>query len=93
MNPDQLVDLVRQTILVAIQISAPILVTTLIIGLMMSIFQSVTQITETTLLFIPKLVSFILIFSLTLPWILKIMMRFSYDIFIDQWNYILNASF
>lgn len=83
-------DLIRYSLFIAAEISAPILVITLIIGLGVSIFQSVTQITESTLIFIPKIVFFGLTFGLLFPWILKVLMRFTYDIVINHWNIIMN---
>jgi flagellar biosynthesis protein FliQ len=92
MSPEEITDLIRLTIFVAAEISAPMLVTTLLIGLGVSIFQSVTQISETTLIFIPKLMFFALTFVLTLPWIIKIMIRFTYDILITHWNDIMSVA-
>lgn len=92
MTPEQIANIVRQTLFVAMEISAPILIITLFIGLGVSIFQSVTQITETTLIFIPKLICFTVMFALTLPWMLKIMMRYTYDILITHWNSVMDIT-
>jgi flagellar biosynthesis protein FliQ len=85
-------DLIRYCLFITAEISAPILIATLLIGLGISIFQSVTQITESTLIFIPKIVFFGLILGLTFPWMLKIMIRFTKDIMINHWNTIVNFS-
>lgn len=92
MSHEEMTDLIRQTLLISAQISGPILIILLLIGLGVSIFQSVTQITETTLVFIPKLFCFALTFALTLPWIMKILMRFTYDILVNHWNNIMNLA-
>lgn len=92
MSQEDIIDLVRFTLFVAMEISAPILVITLLIGLGVSIFQSVTQITETTLIFIPKLLFFTVTFSITLPWILKVMIRYTNDILVNYWNGIMNLA-
>lgn len=92
MSPEEITDLLRLTLFIATEISSPILISTLLIGLGVSIFQSVTQITETTMIFIPKLLFFALTFALTLPWILKIMIRFTYDIVINHWNNVMNSA-
>lgn len=86
MGPGEVTDIIRQTLFNAALIAAPILLLTLFIGLGVSIFQSVTQITEMTLLFIPKLLCFTLVFAFTLPWILKILMKFSEEIFVVHWG-------
>lgn len=92
MSPEEVANVVRLALFVATEISAPILIITLFIGLGVSIFQSVTQITETTLIFIPKLVCFTITFAITLPWILKIMMRYTYDILIIHWNSVMDIT-
>lgn len=92
MTEEQLIDLIRLTLFISMEISAPILVTTLVIGLGVSVFQSVTQITETTMIFIPKLLCFAVTFAVTLPWILKIMVRYTYDIIVTHWNSIMSGT-
>lgn len=92
MSEEVATDLIRLALFVTAEISAPMLIITLVIGLGVSIFQSVTQITETTLIFIPKFVCLGLTFGLTFPWILKIMMRFMYDIIINHWDNIMSSA-
>ena len=86
MTPEQITDIIRQTLFVAVEISAPILVITLILGLSISVFQSVTHITETTLIFIPKIFTFTITFGICFPWMLKIMTKYTYEILITHWN-------
>ena len=64
------VDLVRQAILMALCVAAPLLVTALVVGVLVSLVQAVTQLQEQTLTFIPKLLAIALVFTLTLPWTL-----------------------
>jgi flagellar biosynthetic protein FliQ len=64
------VDLVRQAILMALVVAAPLLVTALLVGIVVSLIQSITQLQEQTLTFIPKLLALALVFTLTLPWTL-----------------------
>lgn len=92
MNQETATDLIRLTIVIAAQISAPILIMALLIGLSVSIFQSVTQVTETTLIFIPKLICFALTLALLFPWMLKLLTRFTYDIIITHWNAIMSSA-
>lgn len=92
MTPEEITYIVRYTLVIATEISAPILLVTLMLGLTISIFQSVTQITETTLIFIPKILTFTLTFGIFFPWMLKIMTRFTYEIFIDQWDKLMALS-
>jgi flagellar biosynthetic protein FliQ len=92
MTEEIAVDLIRYSLFIAAEIGSPILVATLLIGLGISIFQSVTQITESTLIFVPKILSFGLILGLTFPWMLKVMMRFTHEIIIHHWNIIMNVA-
>lgn len=92
MNTGEITDIIRQTLFIAIEISAPILIITLLLGLIISLLMSVTQITEATLIFIPKLFTVCITFAICLPWMLKILIRFTHEILINQWNYVINAS-
>jgi flagellar biosynthetic protein FliQ len=61
----------RQAIEATLVLSAPLLLTALLIGLIVSIFQAATQINEQTLSFIPKLVGVFLVLLLAGPWMLS----------------------
>lgn len=90
MTPEEITEIIRYTLVIATEISAPILLVTLMLGLSISIFQSVTQITETTLIFIPKILTFALTLGIFFPWMLKLMTKFTYVILIDQWDKIMS---
>jgi flagellar biosynthesis protein FliQ len=92
MTPEDITDLIRYTIFIAAQISAPILFILMTIGLSVAVFQSVTQISETTMVFIPKLFAFTLVVSMAFPWMLKIMMRYTTELYIHHWNKIITLS-
>jgi len=64
------VDLVRQAVIMALVVAAPLLATALLVGIVVSLVQAVTQLQEQTLTFIPKLLAISLVFALTLPWAL-----------------------
>ncbi len=59
MDLDHATDLVRQTLILALIISAPMLVIGLVVGIIISVFQAVTQIQEQTLTFVPKIVAMV----------------------------------
>ena len=69
MTPDQAMDIVRQTLVVTLLISSPILMAGLLIGLVVSIFQAVTQIQEQTLSFVPKIIGMAVVAIAVAPWI------------------------
>lgn len=70
------VDLIRRAVLLTLAVSAPILVTALVVGLLVSLFQALTQLQEQTLSFIPKLVATAVVLLLTLPWMLRQLTEF-----------------
>ncbi len=80
----ELVKLGIETFKLSLYLGLPTLLAGMIIGLMVSIFQATTQINETTLSFIPKIIGVILILILTMPWMLNMTIQFSERIF----NYI-----
>ena len=77
MNPEFAIDLLKNLIVLALTIAAPILLTAMIIGLAVSLFQAVTTIHEQTLAFVPKALAVIAIMLLLLPWIVRTMMEFT----------------
>jgi flagellar biosynthetic protein FliQ len=77
MNPEFAIDLLKSMITLALTIAAPILLTAMIIGLAVSLFQAVTTIHEQTLAFVPKALAVIGIMLLLLPWIVRTLMEFT----------------
>jgi flagellar biosynthetic protein FliQ len=77
MTPETVVNLVRQALEVSILVSTPLLLTALVTGLVVSVFQAATQINEMTLSFIPKLLAIFAVMVLAGPWMLSIMVDFT----------------
>ncbi|HEY0970395.1 MAG TPA: flagellar biosynthesis protein FliQ [Gemmatimonadales bacterium] len=75
------VDLARNTVVIALLLAAPMLVAALGIGLVVSVFQAVTQIQEQTLSFVPKLVGVAAIFLVALPWMIQLGVRYTTELF------------
>ncbi|MHB0949216.1 MAG: flagellar biosynthesis protein FliQ [Gemmatimonadaceae bacterium] len=75
------VDLARHAILTTLVITAPLLLVALGVGLLVSVFQSLTQIQEQTLSFLPKLAAAGGIFLLLLPWMLQVLVRYTTELF------------
>ncbi|HMM73918.1 MAG TPA: flagellar biosynthesis protein FliQ [Rhodocyclaceae bacterium] len=73
MPPTAVRELGRQAIEVGVLVSAPLILTALITGLVVSIFQAATQINEMTLSFVPKLLAMFVVAILAGPWMLTIM--------------------
>ena len=70
MTPEMIVTLARQAFEVMIMVAAPLLLVTLAVGLLVSIFQAATQINEATLSFIPKLIAILVTLVVAGPWML-----------------------
>ena len=81
MSDTVIIELALRTMLVALKLSAPILVTSLVIGFTVSLFQSMTQIQEVTLAFVPKLVGVGLALLLCGNWMLHTLVTFTTDLF------------
>lgn len=80
MSHQLVIDLTRDAIMTALMISAPLLLIALGVGLIVAIFQSVTQIQEQTLTFVPKLVLVGGAFIVGMPWLLQILIKFTTSI-------------
>ena len=70
MNQDTVVSLVVDMMSLGLKIAAPILISTLLVGLLVSIFQAATQIQEQTLSFIPKVAGLAVVLVVGGPWML-----------------------
>lgn len=70
MTPESVMDLGRHAMEITLMVAGPMLVTVLLIGLLVSIFQAATQINEATLSFIPKLVGVFGVLMVIGPWML-----------------------
>ena len=81
MSIDDVMFLARDAMLVTLLISAPMLLSGMIVGLIISILQSVTQIQEITLSFVPKILFVMLTFVLFLPWMINTMRDFVVPLF------------
>ena len=81
MTPDSAMTIGRQALEVTFMISAPLLFTALITGLIVSIFQAATQINEMTLSFIPKLLAMFTVMIFAGPWMLSVMIDYMHRMF------------
>ncbi len=71
---DIIITLLQKMFILTLQMSVPILLVGVILGLMVSIFQTVTQIQESTLTFVPKIVGCVLLLIFLLPWMMGVFM-------------------
>lgn len=81
MTISDITDVIQNAMVVALKLSAPILIVSILIGLIVSIFQAATQIHEQTLSFVPKLVAIALVLIILGPWMMETMNDFTVYIF------------
>jgi flagellar biosynthetic protein FliQ len=81
MTQDTVLELGRDAMFVTLLVSAPMLVSGMIVGLVISVFQSVTQIQEITLTFVPKIVVVMLAFLLFMPWMMGVLLSYVQPLF------------
>ena len=75
------IETVRMALMEALTLSLPILGAGLLVGLVISLFQAVTQIQEQTLVFVPKIITMVVVALLLLGWIVVRMIEFSTEMF------------
>lgn len=81
MEQEFAITIVNRAIFIALIVSTPMLIAGLLIGLMISIFQAVTQINEMTLTFIPKIVVTVVVLIIFLPWMATTLLDFTLYLF------------
>lgn len=81
MSEDYILHLARETIVIILTMSAPMLVLSLLVGLGISIFQATTQIQEQTLTFVPKIVAVFLGVLIFGSWMLNVIVQFTVNLF------------
>lgn len=81
MNQDQVVKLAMDALLLALKVGMPLLLAGLLVGLIVSIFQAVTQIQEMTLSFIPKILAVAVVLIVAGPWMLDQIVSYTSDLY------------
>jgi len=81
MTEDIIIKLGQDALRTTAMLAAPMLLSTLVIGLAVSIFQALTQINESTLTFIPKMIVVALVFVLAGPWMMDVMSSYTVSLF------------
>lgn len=76
MNSQMVLTMGQEALLMLLLVSAPVLGVVLVVGLVVSLFQAVTQINEATLAFVPKLVAAMAAFALAGPWMLNMLVDY-----------------
>ena len=82
MTEQMIIDLGRQALLTTLSVAGPMLGVAILIGLVISLFQAVTQINEMTLTFVPKIIGILITSVIALPWAIQTMVQFTRRIFL-----------
>ncbi|AGH86470.1 MULTISPECIES: flagellar biosynthesis protein FliQ [Ralstonia solanacearum species complex] len=88
MTPEYVLNMARQAMQVAMMIGAPMLLVSLIVGLLVAVFQAATQLNEQTLSFIPKLLAVAATMILAGPWVLGVIVDYTRDVLTNIPNYV-----
>jgi len=80
MNIDSVIHLGTQSLYMVLMLSLPMLIVALAVGVLISLFQAVTQIQEMTLTFVPKIIAVFLSIVFVAPWLTETMVTFTRDI-------------
>ena len=87
MNESVALALARESLWIALQVGAPILGVTLVVGIVVSIVQAVTQVNEMTLTFVPKFLGVFVAMLIFGPWMLETMLNFTALLFANMGQY------
>jgi flagellar biosynthetic protein FliQ len=80
-TPQVVIDIAREAIWVMLEIGAPTMLAALVIGLVVSLFQALTQVQEATMSFVPKTLGIAVAFILTTPFVLRVLTEFTEGLF------------
>ncbi|MFN9993808.1 MAG: flagellar biosynthetic protein FliQ [Phycisphaerales bacterium] len=81
MYDESSVELVREAILVSMKIAAPIVLAGMVVGLLISLVQSITSIQDQTVSLVPKIAAMLLVAVLLVPWIMMRLVEYAADLF------------
>ena len=76
MDSQQVFTLGQQGLYILLMVAAPVLLTVLVVGLLVSIFQAATQINEQTLSFVPKIIAAVAVLGFAGPWMLTTLVEY-----------------
>lgn len=88
MTPEFIIDLAMRTLRTTMLLAAPPLLAGLVIGVVVSMLQAVTQIQEQNLVQVPKMFGVVLVLLTVLPWMLEVLLHFTTQLFVQIPNYI-----
>jgi flagellar biosynthetic protein FliQ len=88
MTEDMVLSLGRNAIWVTVLLASPLLLSALVVGLIVSLIQAVTQINESTLTFIPKMITIVVVLVVLAPWMTQMITSYTTEHFTSMPNFI-----
>lgn len=88
MTEEFILTLGKEALYAVLLVSAPLLGVSLLVGLLISIFQATTQIQEQTLTFVPKIIAVLVVAVFTAPWMLQILTSFTQNLYLSLHRFI-----
>ncbi len=83
MNELLIAQIGKEALKTALLVAGPALVVSLVVGLLISVFQVVTSLQDQTIAFVPKVIAVMLVVAVSFPWMLQVMLRFTTRMFTD----------
>lgn len=90
MDNSFVIEVTNQAVKVTMMLAAPMLIGALVVGIMVSLFQAVTQINEQTLSFIPKILVIVMAMVFMSPWMMETMTSFTHELYTDIPSVVMN---
>lgn len=81
MNQEVIITMVQGIFVLILELSAPVLIVSVVIGLIVSIFQTITQIQESTLTFVPKIIAGVVTLIVLMPWMINVFISSVHELF------------
>ena len=81
MSEDIVMQIASETLKTTMMIAGPMLIAAMVIGIIVSVLQAITQINEATLTFIPKMIAIVLVLIVMAPWMMEVLQNYSSEMF------------
>ena len=81
MEQEIIITMMQKVFVLILELSAPVLIVSVVVGLVVSVFQTITQIQESTLTFVPKIIAGVVTLIILMPWMLSIFITSVHDLF------------
>ncbi len=81
MDQEIVITMMQKVFVLILELAAPVLIISIVVGLLVSVFQTITQIQESTLTFVPKIIAGMVTIIVLLPWMLNIFIQDVHELF------------